>query len=419
MRGKIEEWIRRLKEEVYPLVEDKVSLEEFEAKVKKWALIIPNYNELKRKLMQDLGVYMTAETQRKKISEIEDGDRRLEVIGKILGVREIVTERGKYYVGVLADETGSISFRAYLDTFPYKSGENIRIVNAYARSGPSGLMLYITQNTIIERYKEEIYVVEAGKKRIMDLKDGMFGVEVEALVLKIKRRINEGKGPKIRGLLCDATGKIAFSSWVDLDLNEGDMVRIVGASVQSFRGIPVLMIDQYSQIEKLYGGEIYCVSSETLYDIAARGGGLDVSVQGLIVDVKQGSGLIKRCEKCGRILKEGGICPEHGKVKGFLDLRARVVIDDGTGALLAIINREALEKILGETLEDLVNKAKEDIEFGTGYSYIKEKLFGKYVTASGNILPGRTGLVFLVDSIEENTISQMSEKLSKILEELS
>ncbi|MCD6503693.1 MAG: hypothetical protein DRN30_04475 [Thermoplasmata archaeon] len=419
MKSTIDTLISRLKREVYPLLRDRVSEEEFEREARKLAIIILNYDELKRKIMQKFGLHVIRESQKKKISEIVDGDKRLEVIGKILGVNEVTTERGKFYAGVIADETGSMPFRAYVDSFPFNAEDNVRIINAYAKAGPLGVILYITQNTIIERYDKEIHVVEAGKKYIKELEDGMFGVELEALVLKVaKREKDVEKGPILRGLLCDSTGKIAFSSWSDFDIREGDVVKIVGARVRSYRGIPTLILDPHTVVERIET-DISCPKAETLYDIVSRGGGLDVSVQGLIVDVKQGSGIIKRCEACGRILREGGICPEHGHVKGVYDLRARVVIDDGTGALLAVIGREPLEKFLGETLDDLLAKARSDIEFGNGYKYIREKLLGMYVIVRGDIIPGKTGLVFFVNSIEENTLDQMSEKITMILEELS
>ncbi|HDJ51345.1 MAG TPA: hypothetical protein ENF25_04015 [Thermoprotei archaeon] len=419
MRGSIEALVDRLKEEVYPLVKDRISKEEFEKEAKKLAIIILNYDELKRKLLQKFGLQAIRETQKKKISDIIDGDRKLEVVGKILGVNEVITDRGKFYAGVIADDTGSIPFRAYLERFPYNAEDNVRIINAYAKAGPLGVILYITQNTIIEKYDKEVHVVEAGKKTIRELEDGMFGVELEALVLKVSKREKDiEKGPVLRGILCDGTGKIAFSSWSDFDISEGDIIKIVGARVRSYRGIPTLVLDPHTVIEKL-DKEITCPRAETLYDIVSRGGGLDVNVQGLIVDVKQGSGIVKRCEVCGRILREGGMCPEHGRVKGTYDLRARVVIDDGTGALLAIIRKEPLEEFLGETLDDLLAKARTDIEFGNGYNYLKEKLLGMYVIVRGDIVPGKTGLVFFVNSIRENTLDQMSEKIAMILEELS
>ena len=80
---------------------------------------------------------------------------------------------------------------------------------------------------------------------------------------------------------------------------------------------------------------------------------------------------------------------------------------------------EKIEEFLGETLDDLLAKARTDIEFGNGYNYLKEKLLGMYVIVRGDIVPGKTGLVFFVNSIRENTLDQMSEKIAMILEELS
>lgn len=53
-------------------------------------------------------------------------------------------------------------------------------------------------------------------------------------------------------------------------------------------------------------------------------------IEGALVDMQSGSGLIKRCpdDDCTRVLQNGW-CSEHGKVEGEFDLRVKGVIDDG------------------------------------------------------------------------------------------
>jgi replication factor A1 len=57
------------------------------------------------------------------------------------------------------------------------------------------------------------------------------------------------------------------------------------------------------------------------------------TMEGALVDIKDGSGLIKRCpdEDCTRVIRNGR-CSEHGDVSGEFDLRIKGVLDDGEQA---------------------------------------------------------------------------------------
>ena len=55
-------------------------------------------------------------------------------------------------------------------------------------------------------------------------------------------------------------------------------------------------------------------------DLADRGGGVDVTIRGILIDLREGSGLVYRCPECRRVLRKGA-CRIHGEVKGNADLR--------------------------------------------------------------------------------------------------
>jgi hypothetical protein len=68
------------------------------------------------------------------------------------------------------------------------------------------------------------------------------------------------------------------------------------------------------------------------------------TMEGALVDIKDGSGLIKRCpdEDCTRVIRNGR-CSEHGDVSGEFDLRIKGVLDDGEQA------QDALNGLLSDS----------------------------------------------------------------------
>src|SRR5207249_12267474 len=63
-------------------------------------------------------------------------------------------------------------------------------------------------------------------------------------------------------------------------------------------------------------------------DLAERGGGADVTVRGILIDLREGSGLVYRCPECRWVLRKGA-CRLHGEVKGEPDLRVKAVLEIG------------------------------------------------------------------------------------------
>ena len=100
---------------------------------------------------------------------------------------------------------------------------------------------------------------------------------------------------------------------------------------------------------------------------------------------------------------------EHGNVKGVYDLRIKAILDDGTIAQDALINREITEQITGMSLDDAISMAAEALDQGVVLDNMKEKLVGKYYRVEGPKLD-RYILV--------NTIKQESTLDTALIDEL-
>ena len=147
------------------------------------------------------------------------------------------------------------------------------------------------------------------------------------------------------------------------------------------------------------------------------GGGLDISITGTIVDVRGGSGLIKRCPQCNRSVL-GEECSLHGHIEPVLDLRLKLTIDDGTGAISAIINRKDTEAITGITLEQAIDMAKEKGDMGIVADRMTSSLLLKKITVTGNVMSDEYGPQMSVRGTELTAVDvqKEAEELYSIVE---
>jgi replication factor A1 len=126
----------------------------------------------------------------------------------------------------------------------------------------------------------------------------------------------------------------------------------------------------------------------------------DVTVEGALVDVQSGSGLIKRCpeEDCTRVLQNGR-CSEHGEVEGEFDLRIKGVIDDGNEVHEVIFDRETTEAVTGITLEKAQEMAMDALDTSVVADEMREKTLGRYYHVVGPTF----GRYVLADEVTQQT----------------
>src|SRR5207247_9270409 len=146
-------------------------------------------------------------------------------------------------------------------------------------------------------------------------------------------------------------GEARCSAWKDFDLKVDEVLRIEGAYVKSWRGIPQISCDERATITRLKSdllppANVLNASPRMwIEDLAERGGAADVTVRGILIDLREGSGLVYRCPECRRVLRKGA-CRLRGEGQGQPDLRLKAVLDDGSGALTAVFDRELTAELL-------------------------------------------------------------------------
>ena len=258
-----------------------------------------------------------------------------------------------------------------------------------------------------------------------ELRESMGYVEVKGRILQVDTRdvTVQGEAKKVfSGVIADETGKIQFTAWSDFKLKDGEVVRISKGTVKGWRGIPQLSFDDRSEVTKVKekfpsAEELRRGSLRMISEVASRGGAMDATVRGIILEVREGSGLIMRCPECKRALQKG-VCKLHGRVDGVPDLRIKAILDDGTGAVSVIMNRELTEKLTGTTLDEAMQKAKEKMDFEAAKGMMDEVLALKVATVTGTIRSDPYGLSMIANEAELTSydVKQEAEKLRVKLE---
>ncbi|MCQ2070155.1 MAG: single-stranded DNA-binding protein [archaeon] len=340
----------------------------------------------------------------KKIAELTGTETGVTVTAKILFVdKKMISVKGiekQIISGIIGDDTGSVPFTIWSDSGNYNKGEVYDFKNAYVKMFREQPNINIgNSGSVVPNPTAVVDVprVEAQQMNIGDITENtrnanvtgtLSGVDSRTIVVKGEEKVVFG------GIIADSTGKIQFTAWKDFGLKDGMTIEVSNAYIRSWKSIPQLNIGDNSTVTEtdIDLGEVVEGSTEkTVEQIVRGGGGLDISVTGTIVDLRAGSGLIKRCPQCNRSLFNDE-CGLHGHVDDpVMDLRLKTTVDDGTGAISVIINRADTEKITGITLEQAIEMAKEKGDMGVVANKITSVLLLKKITVTGNVMTDEYG----------------------------
>lgn len=367
-------------------------------------------------------------TERKLISDLQPNERSVNLLCRVIAVnpKEIIVkgDTRKIFYGILGDESGTISFTAWSSEIDFEKGDVIEISNAYTREWQGTVQLNLGDRVNIKKTDKERLPESAFEPRtlkIKDLRSGIGAVDVTARILQINERETEIEGEKKKvfsGTLADETGKAQFTSWHDFKFKEEDVLQITGGYVKSWKGIPQLTFDKNATVKKLDKSIIpkkdLHINKMPLFLIVEKRGALDVEVEGTIIEIRQGSGIIMRCPECNRAMIDNQ-CSIHGKVEGKKDFRVKLVVDDGTGSITSTLNKELAEKLLGKTFEEYKKMDEDNL-----IEDINKKLFARRISLQGNALGDEfgTSLIAKDAKLVDYDIQDEAEKLSRELEDL-
>ena len=189
------------------------------------------------------------------------------------------------------------------------------------------------------------------------------------------------------GLVGDESGTIKFVAFKTSELpelTEGQTYELSNVVTDEYEGSYSVKLNRTTQITEI--------------DEEIEIGDNADTVEGALVDIQSGSGLIKRCpeEDCTRVLQNGR-CSEHGQVEGEFDLRIKGVLDDGETVSEVIFDREATEKLTGMSLEEAKDMAMDALDTTVVAEEMGEDVLGRYYRVTGPTF----GRYVLVDEMED------------------
>lgn len=374
----------------------------------------------------------TANGASKKIADLTGTESNVDIVAKIVYVeKRSITVKGlskTILSGILGDDSGTASFTVWEPgSVELDKGSVYTFRNCYCKTWNDKVQVNIGRNGSISAAPDVTMEVpnsnislSSSDVSIGDIREGMGNVNVKGKILSVEaRRINSKGVEKIvySGLIADETGKVQFSAWHDFGLREGDVISAKNCYIRAWKGIPQLNIGDRAEVQRL--DEDMAVDSgetrKTVDEVTRVGGGLDITIEGTIVDVKSGSGLISRCPQCRRALT-GGVCTVHGTVEGVPDLRLKLVVDDGTGAIGAVLNRKETEDMTGISLATAQTVAAQKGEAAVSRDLMRKVLLRR-IRITGNVMSDDYGPSMIVRSavpVETDIQAEAERLLSEV-----
>ncbi|MBI4393368.1 MAG: hypothetical protein HY556_06185 [Euryarchaeota archaeon] len=372
---------------------------------------------------------------RRTLDSLTGPENSVHLLVKILTVNPkevtVAGEKRAIFYGLLGDETRVLPYTAWRD-FQLEKGAVVKVLNAYATVWQEAPQINLGDRTTIAPSDETITPPERVRppteRKVEQLESGLNNVSIIGRVMGLFQKTVESKeGTKgiTSGVLVDETGRVPFTVWGAVQFKDNDVIRVRGAYVKSWRGAPNLNVNDGSGIEVLEqivlpGIDVLAKEpTRSIGEIARVGGATGVAVEGTLLEIKQGSGLVFRCGQCNRVLQKRE-CRVHGKVDGVPDLRVKGVLDDGTGVLTAFIGRPLTEKLIGRTLDECQQMARDAMSPDVIQTEMIAKLAAKPLRVTGNVTSDEFGLMLIATGAEPLSIvsASLADEARSILSRL-
>ncbi len=410
-------------EEIKRALDNEIDESNIIAELKKLLEYRVPLSEAKRSLIKKYGG--AEKSIMRKLGDIQVGDRNIEVTAQVLEIAKktinVKNVEKTIFSGILGDETAARSFTAW-DDFDLNSGDVIKITQAYVRNWQERPEINFGGRSKVTKLASKIQINHDSEiKKLRELKDGDINVHTMFTILNIESHdINTKDGTKniMSGIAADEETKLPFTAWVILpELAAGSTVEVKNAYVRSFRGVPTININENSVATKLDKELEYKETGKaSIGDIVNKDGAYDIVIEGNILSIRPGSGLIARCPGCSRVIQKG-MCRVHGKVDEKMDMRIKAIIDDGTGALTLVLDAGLTQEICGYTIEEAQQVAKAAMSQKAVEEEIKKKLVGKMLAARGNMSKGEFGITLVASKVwepQEATGEKAAELLGRM-----
>jgi len=372
-------------------IDEDLLLEDFHTLVNRFHIPV---EEAKRSIIKKYGV--------RQLVDLRAGEREVNVIVRVSKVKTRKTSiKGRQTTlsfGMLTDGTGEMPFITRSE-YKLSVGDVVTISHGSVRKLGGKLTVYISeQSNIVQMDYNKVLLV----KKLAELRNGDRNVNLLVQILSSELK-KVGSRYIVTGVLVDESGKLPFTSWGP-NLDAGTVVKIGGAYVKSWRGMPTVNISDASSVFELdveARPDLEGPKMVKIEELKLQEGTYDVVITGDILSVRPGSGLLHRCPECERVT-QNDVCRIHNKVRPRYDLRIKAVVDDGTGATMAVLGKALTERVYGVAMDDIVEAIQRGSSLDAVERDIKRVLTGISLTIRGNATKRDYDIVFVA---QEATIS--------------
>ncbi|MBT7987475.1 MAG: hypothetical protein HN689_04450 [Euryarchaeota archaeon] len=343
------------------------------------------------------------------------------VVGRVLSSREDQIHRkdgsGSLDVvrGRIADESGTIGFLSW-EPFTHEIGSLIKIDGAQVKTFRDTPELNFGRTTKIEPFHDANFadtekLNSQNMKTVSQLTDGSRDVEIIVQITEWEKRSFTKDGVEKHlwsGQIADLTGRCRMSAWEELPIDANKLpltVKLSGVRVRAWQGIPDITVDTAKQVEFLdttpwdesINLEEHVVEVE-LTELTKSSSRVGITTKGTIVSVRDDSGIILRCLKCRRVLRDGE-CASCGSSESQQDVRLRLVIDDGENTASLLIDKAASIKLTGLDEDTMAKKIESEgkMEF---VQSLRDMMLGRVVKVNGRTIVDEQGAMILADHAE-------------------
>jgi len=328
------------------------------------------------------------------------------VVGRVLSSREDQIHR----------KDGSGSLDVVRGRIAHEIGSLIKIDGAQVKTFRDTPELNFGRTTKIEPFHDANFadtekLNSQNMKTVSQLTDGSRDVEIIVQITEWEKRSFTKDGVEKHlwsGQIADLTGRCRMSAWEELPIDANKLpltVKLSGVRVRAWQGIPDITVDTAKQVEFLdttpwdesINLEEHVVEVE-LTELTKSSSRVGITTKGTIVSVRDDSGIILRCLKCRRVLRDGE-CASCGSSESQQDVRLRLVIDDGENTASLLINKAASIKLTGLDEDTMAKKIESEgkMEF---VQSLRDMMLGRVVKVNGRTIVDEQGAMILADHAE-------------------
>jgi hypothetical protein len=171
-----------------------------------------------------------------------------------------------------------------------------------------------------------------------------------------------GKRSYIFGICEDQKSRVPFLCYKPYsNFFHNEVFEFKDAYVHQFEDKSILLIlTELSQIDYLINEDPKrYIWNPQIGDINRPTGTCHVTLEGILSQISSSSGLVQRCEGCGRVVFDGK-CPNNHKEKLFWAIRISGKLSDHSGSINVVFPQQLACKLVGRTVGEILQLAEGD-----------------------------------------------------------